>query len=53
MGTHIKHRFEEEEGSLSGYDGLAVDHFPDTQTFEAVYFGEDELNYWKIMARMT
>ena len=43
IGTRIQHRFEDEDGSLTWYEGLVVGHLPDTRTFEVVYFGEDEI----------
>ena len=48
IGTCIQHRFEEEDGSLTWYDGLVVGHLPDTQSFEVVYFGEDEIREFEL-----
>ena len=49
IGIHIQHRFEEEDGSLTWYEGLVVGHLPDTQTFEVVYFGEDEICEFELL----
>ena len=34
IGTRIQHRFEEEDGSLTWYEGLVIGHLSDAQTFE-------------------
>ena len=47
--TRIQHRFEEEDCSLTWYEGLVVGHLPDTQTFEVVYFGEDEICEFELL----
>ena len=49
IGTCIQHRFEEEDGSLTWYDGLIVGHLPDTQSFEVVYFREDEICEFELL----
>ena len=49
IGTRIQHRFEEEDGSLVWYEGLVVGHLSDTQTFEVVYFGEDEICEFELL----
>ena len=40
IGTRIQHRFEEEDGSLTWYEGLVIGHLSDAQV---VYIGEDEI----------
>ena len=49
IGTHIQHRFKEEYGSLTSYEGLVVGHLSDAQTFEVVYIGEDEICAFKLL----
>ena len=49
IGTRIQHRFEEEDGSLTWYEGLVIGHLSDAQTFEVVYFGEDEICEFELL----
>ena len=49
IGTRIQHRFEDEDGSLTWYEGLVVGHLPDTRTFEVLYFAEDEICEFELL----
>ena len=49
IGTRIRHRFEEEDGSLTWYEGLVIGHLSNAQTFEVVYFGEDEICEFELL----
>ena len=42
VGTHILHRFKDEDGCQTWYEGLAVGKVPDNECFQGIYFGEEE-----------
>ena len=49
IGTCIQDRFEEEDGSLTWYEGPVIGHISDAQTFEVVYFEEDEICEFELL----
>ena len=49
VGTRISHRFEEENGDLTWYEGLVVGKIPDSELFEVIYFGEEEVYEFELL----
>lgn len=49
VGTRIAHRFEDEEGCLTWYEGLVVAKAPDSDLFEVMYFGEEEISEFELL----
>ena len=47
----MEHTFstEEEDGSLTWYDGLVVGHISETELFEVIYFGEDVICEFELL----
>lgn len=49
VGTHILHRFEDEDGCQTWYEGLVVGRVPDSECFQVIYFGEEEICEFELL----
>ena len=49
VGTRISHRFEDENSDLTWYEGLVVGNIPDSELFEVIYFGEEEVYEFELL----
>ena len=53
VGTRISHRFEDENSDLTWYEGLVVEKIPDSELFEVIYFGEEEVYEFELLEDST